>query len=469
MASLSDSISRHARGLLHCAMEFPERAELLRGVDLSARPALEQIRLAIIKAHDASGETDEIALLDTDPSVDQSELILITNEGDGTAADIYHDRLSKALHIAEINATCARIQEASNNGDQEALKASLIRAGELAEVSNNQARIARLIADRAYREDVEPPEDTPILKVDGHLVLTAGNIGVIAGQSKAGKSAVIQSILASGIGGQGDNLKLHLVQHEGVIIHLDTEQSRADHYRLVDSAKRRAIVDKLPGYVFSLSLKGESPKAIREALRGLCSQLSKRGQSISIILIDGVADMAVDVNSIEESNELVRELEQLATEYETGILCVLHLNPGSEYKTRGHLGSQLERKAECNLRLEKKDGVTVIYSELNRRAAIPKEHGPRFEWHDGKGMHVSVASESDTKEQAKRDELAELARNVFDHAEAAGLGISHSKFKAAIMECEDVSDGTAKSRIRAILGFALVQKSKRTGDYFLTC
>jgi hypothetical protein len=54
---------------------------------------------------------------------------------------------------------------------------------------------------------------------------------------------------------------------------------------------------------------------------------------------DGVRDNPRALASI------VRSIRKL-------IVGVIHFNPGGE-KTRGHLGSQLERKAETNLRLDK--------------------------------------------------------------------------------------------------------------------
>ena len=62
-------------------------------------------------------------------------------------------------------------------------------------------------------------------------------------------------------------------------------------------------------------------------------------------------------------------LPLIATEQNAVVVTVLHENPNSEYgKTRGHLGSQLERKAESNLRLQKDNttGVTTIFTEKSR-------------------------------------------------------------------------------------------------------
>jgi hypothetical protein len=75
------------------------------------------------------------------------------------------------------------------------------------------------------------------------------------------------------------------------------------------------------------------------------------------------ADFVLDVNSSKDCPEFVTRLHRLAIEYDTLIVCILHLNPGSDSKSRGHLGSQLERKSETVLRIERtKEGTFRAYT-----------------------------------------------------------------------------------------------------------
>jgi hypothetical protein len=111
----------------------------------------------------------------------------------------------------------------------------------------------------------------------------------------------------------------------------------------------------------------------------------------------------------------VARLHGLAIEHSTHILNVLHLNPSSDFKSRGHLGSQLERKCETNLRIEKTDGVSVVFAERNRGADIPKRTGPRFIWSNDTGMHVSADSIASAKESAELAELREQIAEAYRH------------------------------------------------------
>ena len=147
---------------------------------------------------------------------------------------------------------------------------------------------------------------------------------------------------------------------------------------------------------------------LRQRRRDLADAAAAHG-GIHSVIIDGVADLVLDVNDAEECNGIVAELHAQAIRYDCAILCVIHKNPGTE-KVRGHLGSQIERKAETNLSLEKEDEVTVVWSAKQRRAPIDKKTGPRFRWDDDLKMHVTA--EAVAKPAARLVELVTLAEEV---------------------------------------------------------
>ena len=75
----------------------------------------------------------------------------------------------------------------------------------------------------------------------------------------------------------------------------------------------------------------------------------------------------------------------------------MHFNPGNSLgydKTQGHLGSELHRKAQTNLRVTKdsKSEVVTACTSDSRRAMIKKEDGPSFKWDAERHMHLSCAN-----------------------------------------------------------------------------
>lgn len=174
------------------------------------------------------------------------------------------------------------------------------------------------------------------------------------------------------------------------------------------------------------------------------------------MFIDGIGDLVLNVNDPAEANEFVAELHELAIGFDCPIVCIIHTNPNGE-KTRGHLGSQLERKAETNLRLDKGDEVTVVWSDRNRHAPIPKDKGPRFAWSDEHGMHITTKTLGTSKAAAKRERLALSAESVF--MEAGREMLSWSEFLTHLMDMEKLTKSGARKRMEAMIEASVITKN----------
>jgi hypothetical protein len=198
------------------------------------------------------------------------------------------------------------------------------------------------------------------------------------------------------------------------VLHFDTEQSIEDHWSQVDRAMRRAGRQTLPEWVRSYCFTGFTAKENQDAIWLEVTQAARDFGGIHSVLIDGVADLVNNVNDPEECNPFVARLHKLAIEFACPIANVIHINPGNEQgKTRGHLGSQLERKSESNLRIDKDGEVSEVWSERQRRAPIMKGRGPRFQWSNEAAMHVTVQPGQSQKEMAQREAAIELRDEVF--------------------------------------------------------
>jgi hypothetical protein len=247
------------------------------------------------------------------------------------------------------------------------------------------------------------------------------------------------------------------------VVHLDTEQCPFDHWQGIQRAIRRAKIAAAPPWLRSHCLTGFSAADVRASIRVLLEQSAEKFGGVHSVLIDGIADAASDVNNAEETSGLITELHKVAIEFDCPILNIIHMNPGSDFKTRGHLGSQLERKSETNLRLEKdEDEISLIWADKNRRAPITKESGPRFAWSDPDRMHVAVQSKKAEKADMEYDDLAELASTIF----ADGKAMSYSDLKTTVKTRLTVSDRTAERKVKRIGDLGIVKKTS-TGLYKL--
>lgn len=125
------------------------------------------------------------------------------------------------------------------------------------------------------------------------------------------------------------------------------------------------------------------------------------------LFIDGVADLVFDVIDQKEACSLVTELHQLATETSCVIVTALHHNPGGE-KTRGHLGSQIERKSESVLVLRKEGETISISCKPARRQEVSGDKAPQFAWDSMSGMHRLLRGRAATGNNLKRERLGFL-------------------------------------------------------------
>lgn len=276
---------------------------------------------------------------------------------------------------------------------------SLDRAMEAKTEEEQKAEEEALLAKLAKVEfwpGPEPEDERCLYKLAGIEIAHVGNHVLLVAPVKSGKSAFVGAFLAAACGKshQADLLGFEPTNYEErAVIHIDTEQSRNDHHRLLSRSLRRAGVDDAPDYLLSFCMTGWEPLEILQGVEFLAQKAAEAFGGVHSIVIDGVADLVLTPNDEEEANKLERWVRNMAIKWQCCVVNVIHMNPGgrgSEGKSRGHLGSQLERKAETVLFLDKEREVTMVYSTRTRRAPITKSIAPCFRWCDETKAHLSV-------------------------------------------------------------------------------
>lgn len=318
--------------------------------------------------------------------------------------------------------------------------------------------LREILQQRSFDPAREPPKVQPVFALLGQTVCTPENLTTITAAVKAGKTAVIGAMAAAAFPHNHDADLLGFSSHNPdrkAIILIDSEQSPADHWNVCKTATRRAGSEKSPAWFYSYCLSGLDCGQVWRLTREAIRMAAEAHGGIHAIFLDGAADLVADVNDPAESNAFVAKLHGLAIEYHCPIVCAIHFNPGSE-KSRGHLGSQLERKAESNLALEKdNDEITVIYSTKQRRAPIPKHTGPRFRYSTEHGMHVSVESKAASKQELERQALSELFADVFSERPSMRYCDLVSTVKTRL----SVEPRTAERKISHAVTLGVIKKS----------
>ena len=272
---------------------------------------------------------------------------------------------------------------------------------------------SELLKSRAFDPLAPIVEARIVYRMAGTIVCTAGNLTQIVAGVKAGKSAVVDAMMAAAMTEDSEADCLTLTGHnaEGLpFLHFDTEQSKADYQRLLHRSLRRAGLKEFPAWFHSYHLTGLSAPEARQMVAVAMSHHARRaGGRLFAVILDGIADLVINPNDEDECFPYISHLHSCAIKFDTPIINILHYNPGSD-KSRGHLGSQLERKAESIIMLEKDENdVTAVWAPRQRGATISKADGPRFAWSTDHAMHRTVGDWKEIAAQARAAKKAAKA------------------------------------------------------------
>jgi hypothetical protein len=222
--------------------------------------------------------------------------------------------------------------------------------------------------------------------------------------------------------------------------------------------KKRAGLDAPPPWFLPYNFTGLSAEEMQRSLETLIRYAKANFGSIHSIFIDGAADFVNDTNDPRECNPIINTFQKYALDNNCSVVAVIHINPSPNGrqggKTRGHMGSGLERKAESNIRLEKDGDAVVAFAEKNRKAPIPKENGSRFSWNRERGMHTLTKSVGVLKKEARKGDLENISKKIF-----AGKGeMKYGEIKTSFMEAQGVSVATAERAVRDMDKLSIIIK-----------
>ena len=192
-----------------------------------------------------------------------------------------------------------------------------------------------------------------ILRVGNSVIGTLGNFSATTGKAKSKKTFNVCAIVAAAMtGGTVLNYSAFLPPGKRKILYADTEQSEFHCKRVINRILRLAglPLDAHPDTLMFLCLRkyttAERLRMIEEAIYEI--------DDLGLVIIDGIRDLTHDINSPGESTDLITKLMRWTDERKIHIHTVLHLNKGDD-NTRGHLGTELNNKAETVLQITKDD------------------------------------------------------------------------------------------------------------------
>ena len=220
---------------------------------------------------------------------------------------------------------------------------------DIREISDEQAVIlwqaSRLSLSGKYEKAPE------ILNVKGSVIGTLGNFSASIGKAKSKKTFNVSAIVAAALkNGTVLRYAAELPEAKRKVLYVDTEQSPHHCLNVMERIMRMAGLpdDRDNENLEFLALRKYTPE---QRIR-IVEQAIYHTPNLGLVVIDGIRDMVYDINSPSESTRIISKLMQWTDDRQIHIHTILHQNKGDE-NARGHIGTELNNKAETVLLVEK--------------------------------------------------------------------------------------------------------------------
>ena len=276
-----------------------------------------------------------------------------------------------------------------------------------------------LWSDGVHIPGIHPPRPKlkPRVYIDGESFITAHNLSMIQAPPGIGKSSICESILSNVLN----------KDCEGLGLYVDKDVERAVFF---DCERDLSLIDESNEVMLKrANSKEHNTNAIIVGLRESFSIAEKKQRIIQVvehikpqlIMIDGVADLVLDTNGIEHTNNAYLWLMEIIVKYDLAIIVTLHPNKGTT-TARGHIGSEMLRRCEGVIEVsENIEGIRTMQVTKARRS---KKTKASFKWDENTQMMVSCdVKQGNTKKPSIMKSLNDY--EIEQLKQALGFEIKH--------------------------------------------
>ena len=209
-----------------------------------------------------------------------------------------------------------------------------------------------------------PPE---VIHISNSAISTLGNFSASTGKGKSKKTFNVCAIVASAITGKKVlNYEAHFPAGKRKILYFDTEQSSYHCHKVLER------INRLAGYPSNYDSELIEFVMLREYnpidRRSIIEYALWEHKDVGLVIIDGLRDLLVDINSSTEAAEVIGLLMRWTSQYNLHIHTVLHLNKADD-NVRGHIGTELNHKAETILQVTRNEhdgNISEVQASLIR-------------------------------------------------------------------------------------------------------
>ena len=223
----------------------------------------------------------------------------------------------------------------------------------------------RLLQQAELDLSIDIPSPPPVLFQGDKVMISKGDFSVVVGAAKSRKTFCVSAMVGAYLCAS-DYMNMSSPADAGSALWIDTEQSI---YHAARVARRVLRIAGLPANQNTerfrmLCFREYTPDKRREL-----TDKAIRLYRPALVVVDGAADLILDVNDSSESAKLATMFMDITKELNNHVVTVLHTNPGGD-KPRGHLGTNFLNKAQALFIVRADGDISTVSVERCRDIAV---------------------------------------------------------------------------------------------------
>ncbi len=198
----------------------------------------------------------------------------------------------------------------------------------------------------------------PIIERENQGIVYRNTINVLQGKAGAHKSRLIEifcsCILSVKIVSDLVGFVKYCLSEVFTLLYVDTERNTKDQFpfALQKIIKKAGFSpENQPENFDFISLIEVARENRLEVLQQYIDRLRETNSGHIIIVLDVITDLISNFNDPRESMKLIDYMNSLINTQNVTFLCIIHENPSSGDKARGHLGTEIMNKASLQMQI----------------------------------------------------------------------------------------------------------------------
>ena len=233
-------------------------------------------------------------------------------------------------------------------------------------------RYERMCNEAQLDIDREVPPPPVAIYIGDSPACTFGNFSASIGKPKGKKTFNVSAMTAAAMTNSTIlNYRGNMPPNQNGILYFDTEQSTYHAFRVF---KRIATLTRKSNQEINERIKYFALRKYSVEDRiGMIDHKIRNTPAVRLVIIDGIRDLMLDINSPREATLIVNYLMNWTEEFNLHLHTVIHQNKGDE-NARGHIGTEINNKSETVLRVEKDkndDAISTVEAVYIRDVSFP--------------------------------------------------------------------------------------------------